>query len=63
VCSHVTRISTPDRRQCERCGRAEYWDDDAETWRIEVEDGDRRASNPYCIHEWDINGSFTPVES
>jgi len=45
----------PRERECELCGREERWDDDADGWRIEDEPGD-----VYCIHEWDINGSFTP---
>ncbi|WP_135822481.1 HEWD family protein [Halostella litorea] len=57
-----TALRTPSRRKCERCGRSERWDEDAETWRIRVEDGERLVGNPHCIHEWDITGSFTPIE-
>ncbi len=56
------RLRTPKQRTCDRCGRRERWDDDAETWRIAVEDGTRRVGDPFCIHEWDINGSFSPFQ-
>ena len=51
-------LQPPTERVCERCDRAERWDDDANSWQI---DGDA-AGNVYCIHEWDINGSFVTVE-
>ncbi|WP_164932771.1 HEWD family protein [Halorubrum amylolyticum] len=49
-------ITPPRARKCELCGREERWDDDADGWRIDDEPGDI-----YCIHEWDINGTFTPL--
>jgi len=49
-------ITPPRERECELCGREERWDDDADGWRIDGESG-----NTYCIHEWDINGTFTPL--
>ena len=51
------QIRRPTDRACERCGRRERWDAEAETWRIADTAGD-----VYCIHEWDINGSFVPFE-
>jgi len=54
-------IRPPDRRECQRCGRADVWDEDAENWVIAVEDGTRQVGNKHCIHEWDINGSYNPV--
>lgn len=51
------RILRPDRRECEHCGRVEQWNDDADAWRVADAEG-----NVYCIHEWDINGSFLPFE-
>jgi hypothetical protein len=51
------RIRRPDRRECERCGRIERWDEDADAWRVDDAVGD-----VYCIHEWDINGTFLPFE-
>ncbi|EMA60290.1 HEWD family protein [Halorubrum kocurii] len=49
-------ITPPEERKCELCGREERWDDDADGWRITDDPG-----NVYCIHEWDINGTFTPL--
>ena len=54
-------IVPPDRRECQRCGRTDVWDDDAQNWVIAVEDGDRRIGNKHCIHEWDINGAYNPI--
>jgi len=53
-------LRTPDERSCELCGRAEFWDDDAGTWRVAPGDDGPRAGSIYCIHEWDVNGSFAP---
>ena len=50
-------ISPPRERVCELCGREERWDAGATGWRITGEPG-----NVYCIHEWDINGTYTPIE-
>ena len=50
-------ITPPKERTCELCGREERWDDEAEGWRIADDPG-----NVYCIHEWDINGSFVPLQ-
>ena len=58
-----TALRTPSRRECERCGRIEHWDEDDETWRISEVDGERQVGNSHCIHEWDITGSFNPIES
>jgi hypothetical protein len=56
------QLRRPTDRTCERCGRAETWDGSVSSWRITVEDGERRVGNVYCIHEWDINGRFSPFE-
>jgi len=50
-------LRKPTRRRCELCGREEVWDDATTVWRVDDEPGDL-----YCIHEWDINGSFLPYE-
>ncbi|GAA0554040.1 hypothetical protein GCM10008994_31330 [Halorubrum ejinorense] len=50
-------ITPPKERTCELCGREERWDEEADGWRITGTPG-----NVYCIHEWDINGSFVPLE-
>jgi hypothetical protein len=47
-------LRRPDERTCERCGRHEEW---VESWRVRVV-GDR-----FCVHEWDINGSFVPLRA
>lgn len=48
-------IAPPTDRVCEECGREEEWDEDVGAWRVS---GD--AGRVYCIHEWDINGSYVP---
>jgi len=55
-------LRKPKKRVCERCGRQEVWDEDAESWRIREVEGDRKVGNKYCIHEWDINGAFVPFD-
>jgi len=55
-------IRKPTARQCEDCGRQEVWNESTGTWRVAREDGERIAGNVYCIHEWDINGTFVPLE-
>jgi len=59
----MTLITSPIERTCERCGRRDVWDDTDSTWRIEVEDGTKQSGDPHCLHEWDINGTFNPVDS
>lgn len=54
------RIRKPTERTCERCGRREVWADDS--WRVAENDGERATGSTYCIHEWDIDGSFLPFE-
>jgi len=55
-------VIPPTERKCERCGRVDVWDDDAETWVAVDTDGTRRRGGPYCVHEWDINGTYNPIE-
>jgi len=57
-----TKLRTPEERTCERCGREERWDEDDRVWRIVREDGEPKVGDVYCIHEWDITGTFTPIE-
>ncbi len=54
-------IIPPTRRSCERCGRADIWNEQVENWVIVEEDGEKRAGNRHCIHEWDINGQYSPI--
>ena len=56
------KLRTPTDRTCELCGRRETWDGDAESWRVVEEDGQRHEGKAFCIHEWDINGRFVPVD-
>jgi hypothetical protein len=56
------QLRRPTDRTCERCGREETWDESEGSWRIVVEGGERHVGNVYCIHEWDINGRFSPFE-
>ncbi|MFO8114625.1 MAG: HEWD family protein [Halorubrum sp.] len=49
-------ITPPRERECELCGRRERWNDEAVGWQIDDEPGE-----VYCIHEWDINGTFAPL--
>lgn len=58
-----TQLQTPEERECERCGRREEWDPDSDGWRIARIDGERRIGSLHCIHEWDINGTFDPIET
>ncbi|WP_049987459.1 HEWD family protein [Halobellus rufus] len=51
----------PTERTCERCGRTEVWAEDVGSWQLAAED-DASVGSPYCIHEWDINGTFVPFE-
>ncbi|XVH31355.1 HEWD family protein [Haloferacaceae archaeon DSL9] len=52
-------LRRPTKRTCERCGRTERWDETGSTWRI---DATGETGSVYCVHEWDINGTFVPFE-
>lgn len=54
-------LSPPRERECERCGRRDVWDDDAPGWKVAAGD-DERAGKPFCIHEWDVDGTYNPFE-
>lgn len=54
----MTELDPPTERKCVECGRRDVWDADSVGWRIESES---RAGNPYCIHEWNINGAYRPL--
>jgi len=55
----ASTLRFPTERTCERCGRREVWAEDVGSWQL-VEGDERVVGSPYCIHEWDINGSFVP---
>lgn len=46
-------LRRPEERSCERCGRREEWVEAG--WRVVA------AGEPFCVHEWDINGAFVPL--
>ena len=54
-------LRRPTERACERCGRRERWDADSDAWRVETVDGEPQTGSVYCLHEWDINGTFVPI--
>ena len=58
----MTTVTPPKARECERCGRTDEWDAETGTWTVVSEDGDRLAGDPFCLHEWDINGTYNPLE-
>jgi hypothetical protein len=62
ICAHssqaMVELDPPTERECQHCGRRDVWDPDAEGWRIRNE---ARAGDPFCIHEWDINGAYHPI--
>jgi hypothetical protein len=53
----MATIVPPRARTCERCGREDRWDDDAENWVVSEES----PGNAHCIHDWDINGTYNPI--
>ena len=55
------RLNPPTRRECLQCGRKDAWDDEAGQWRIREVDGEKMAGDRFCLHEWDITGSHTPI--
>ena len=54
----MAELDPPTERECQRCGRRDVWDPDVEGWRIRTE---AHAGDPFCIHEWDINGAYHPI--
>lgn len=58
----MTTVTPPKARECEHCGRTDEWNADRGTWTVVFEDGDRLAGDPFCLHEWDINGTYNPLE-
>ncbi len=39
----------------------DIWDEEQGKWTIQVEDGERLVGDRHCIHEWDINGHYSPI--
>lgn len=50
-------VRAPSERECTQCGRTEAYDESRTSWRVDDDEGD-----VYCVHSWDITGSFTPIE-
>ncbi|ACV48856.1 MULTISPECIES: HEWD family protein [Halomicrobium] len=57
----MTKLVPPSERTCERCGRHDVWDDETDSWQIVVDGEQKEAGNPFCLHEWDINGNYSPL--
>ncbi|WP_226012961.1 HEWD family protein [Halomicrobium salinisoli] len=57
----MTDVVPPGERICERCGRHDEWDDTRGAWTVVAEDGERQSGDPFCLHEWDINGNYSPI--
>ncbi len=55
-------VHPPSERECERCGRRDVRDEDTGHWRIVTVDGEQRAGDPFCIHEWDVTGKYNPFD-
>ncbi len=55
------RLNPPTERRCVRCGREDLWDEDVGDWTIRVVDGEKRAGDRFCLHEWDITGSHASI--
>jgi hypothetical protein len=54
-------LRRPEVRICERCGRRERWDQQLRGWVVATLDETAAVGDVYCIHEWDINGTFATV--
>ena len=57
----MNEVVPPTERTCERCGRRDVWDEAVSSWSIDSEDGEKLIGDPYCLHEWDINGNYNPL--
>jgi hypothetical protein len=58
----MTEVVPPKQRTCERCGREDVWDESAQKWVVDDRDGEPNYGKPHCLHEWDINGAYNPLE-
>lgn len=56
----MVTINPPTERSCERCGREEAWSEQKQTFVASDETGKR--GQPHCLHEWDINGKYNPLQ-
>ena len=58
----MVTINPPTERSCERCGRRERWDEQKQTFVTREENGRVERGEPHCLHEWDINGKYNPLQ-
>ncbi|MDR5657520.1 HEWD family protein [Halodesulfurarchaeum sp. HSR-GB] len=49
-------IRHPTERACLRCEREEIWQEDEGTWRAKA------TGRIYCVHEWNVTGTFSPID-
>lgn len=54
-------VTPPDRRVCVRCKRTETWSEQQRTWVVQSDEQDPNEGAQYCVHEWDITGSYNPL--
>ena len=59
----MVTINPPTERICERCGREDVWDEQKQTFVARTDNGASEPGNPHCLHEWDINGKYNPLQS
>ncbi|WP_435154320.1 HEWD family protein [Haladaptatus sp. DFWS20] len=52
----MAELNRPDRRRCTQCGREDEWNESSHNWTIAGSEG-----RPFCLHEWDINGTHNPI--
>ncbi|MFC7028111.1 HEWD family protein [Halomicroarcula sp. GCM10025324] len=57
----MAEIVPPRERVCERCGRHDVWDEGKSSWIIASAEGEKEFGSPYCLHEWDISGTYNPL--
>lgn len=58
----MVTIQPPTERVCERCGRTDLWDEETQTFVAATVDGEKKRGHPHCLHEWDINGEYNPLQ-
>jgi hypothetical protein len=58
----MVTINPPTERICERCGREDVWDAEKQTFVARENNGATERGNPHCLHEWDINGKYNPLQ-
>jgi hypothetical protein len=40
----------------------EVWSETEQTFVAGTVDGEKRRGEPHCLHEWDINGEYNPLQ-